>query len=103
MDRAIDAAAAKQALIGGVDDGLDVEGGDVALDDLNAALHGAHWTLGSRTDQGIARQSAADADEPEDGLTDLIQAMIFHISSSDLTMLPKGGIGPTTFSEPLRV
>ena len=39
----------------------------------------------------------------EDGLTDLIQAMIFHMSSSDLTTVPIGGIGPTTFSEPLRL
>jgi len=47
---------------------------------------------------------AADAEEPaEDGFTDLIQAMIFHMSSSDLTISPIGGIGPTTFSEPLRL
>ena len=35
--------------------------------------------------------------------TDLIQAMIFHRSSSVLITSPKGGIGPTTFSEPLRL
>jgi len=48
---------------------------------------------------------AAEADEPpaEDGFTDLIQAMIFHRSSSDLTMVPMGGMGPTTFSDPLRL
>jgi hypothetical protein len=32
----------------------------------------------------------------------LIQAMIFQISSSVLKISPKCGIGPTTFSEPLR-
>jgi GNAT superfamily N-acetyltransferase len=35
--------------------------------------------------------------------TDLIQAMIFQRSSSVLMVSPKGGIGPTTASEPLRV
>ena len=34
--------------------------------------------------------------------TDLIQAMIFQTSSSVLRVSPKGGIGPTTCSEPLR-
>jgi hypothetical protein len=34
--------------------------------------------------------------------TDLIQAMIFQTSSSVLMVSPKEGIGPTTFSEPLR-
>jgi len=36
------------------------------------------------------------------GLIDQIQPMIFHMSSLDFTMLPWGGIGPTTFSEPFR-
>jgi hypothetical protein len=69
----------------------------------------AHWTPGGSGDQealqeGVAGYSAVDADEPpaEDGLTDLIQAMIFHRSSLDLTIPPKAGIGPTTFSDPLR-
>jgi hypothetical protein len=35
--------------------------------------------------------------------TDLIQAMIFQRSSSVLMVSPKGGIGPTTASEPLPV
>jgi hypothetical protein len=35
--------------------------------------------------------------------TDLIEAMIFQRSSSVLMVSPKGGIGPTTASEPLRV
>ena len=38
MDRAIDAAAAQQAFVGGVDDRIDVEPGDVAFDDLEAAM-----------------------------------------------------------------
>jgi hypothetical protein len=33
---------------------------------------------------------------------DLIQAIIFQISSLRFTISPKGGMGPTTFSEPLR-
>ena len=39
MDRAIDAAAAEQAAIGGVDDGVDVKRGDIGLDDRDAAFH----------------------------------------------------------------
>ena len=39
VDGAVDAAAAEQALIGGVDDGVDVERGDVALDDVDALGH----------------------------------------------------------------
>src|SRR5262249_918929 len=50
---------------------------------------------------------AAEADGPapppaEDGLTDLIQAMTFQMSSGALRTVPIGGIGPTTFSEPFR-
>jgi hypothetical protein len=41
VDGAVDAAAAKQALIGGVDDGVDVERGDVALDNVDALGHGS--------------------------------------------------------------
>jgi PAS domain-containing protein len=37
------------------------------------------------------------------GFTDLIQAIIFQRSSSVLMVSPKGGIGPTTNSDPLRV
>jgi hypothetical protein len=48
MDRAIHAAASEQRLVGGVDDRVDVERGDVAFDDLDmhgdrrwiAAIHG---------------------------------------------------------------
>ena len=36
------------------------------------------------------------------GVTERIQAMIRHKSSEVLIRLPNGGIGPTTFSEPLR-
>ena len=36
MDGAVDAAAAQQAFVGGVDDRVDVEPRDVALDDLDA-------------------------------------------------------------------
>ena len=39
MDRTVNAASAKQALIGGVDDGVNVERGDVAFDDLDPAGH----------------------------------------------------------------
>jgi hypothetical protein len=34
--------------------------------------------------------------------TVLIQAMIFQTLSAVCRILPKGGIGPTTFSDPLR-
>jgi hypothetical protein len=40
VDGAVDPAAAEQALIGGVDDGVDVELGNVALDDVDALGHG---------------------------------------------------------------
>jgi len=39
VDRTIHAASAKQRPVGGVDDGVDVEPGDVAFDDFNAAAH----------------------------------------------------------------
>ena len=39
MDGAIHAAAAEQARIGRVDNGVHVELGDIALDDLQAFLH----------------------------------------------------------------
>jgi hypothetical protein len=38
-----------------------------------------------------------------DWFTDLIQAMIFQRSLSDLTTVPIAGIGPTTLSEPFRL
>jgi hypothetical protein len=40
MDRAIDAAPAEQRGIGGVDDGIDIQPGDVACDDLHALGYG---------------------------------------------------------------
>jgi len=48
---------------------------------------------------------AADDGPPpaEDGLTDLIQAITFQRSSGDLITVPMAGIGPTTFSLPLRL
>jgi hypothetical protein len=67
-----------------------------------------HSRIGRRVQatikSGLPGYSVAAAEEPsaEDGLTDLIQAMIFHTSSLDLTIPPMGGIGPTTFSDPLR-
>ena len=64
-----------------------------------------HSELGQDQSRDDATVYCAEADESlaESGFTDLIQAMIFHMSSSDLTIWPKGGIGPTTFSEPLRL
>ena len=105
MDGAIDPAAAKQCLVGGVDDGVDVELGDVAFDDLYALGHdpiggdASGVPIKSRYSAGGGLAALAEAD---DGLTERIQAMIFHMSSSDLTISPMAGIGPTTFSEPLR-
>ena len=40
MDRAVDAAAAEQRAVGGIDDGVDIEPGDVADDDLDAIPDG---------------------------------------------------------------
>ena len=115
MNGAVDAAAAEQRLVSGIDDGVDLKPGDVAFDDLDAA---GHPSIGCPDRSGIkyratrrycgagAPVGAADAEEgapAEDGFTDLIQAMIFQRSSSDFTTVPIGGIGPTTFSEPLRL
>ncbi len=57
---------------------------------------------------GAAPEGVADADgavppPADDGLTDLIQAITFHTLSESLSTPPIGGIGPTTFSLPLRV
>lgn len=41
MDGAIDPAAAKQGLVGGIDDGIDGKRGDVAFDDVDAVGHPA--------------------------------------------------------------
>ncbi len=38
MDGAVDAAAAQKALVRGIDDGIDVEARDVALDDVDARV-----------------------------------------------------------------
>jgi hypothetical protein len=55
-----------------------------------------------------AADGAADADgaappPADDGLIDLIQAITFQTLSESLSTTPIGGIGPTTFSLPLRV
>jgi hypothetical protein len=39
VDRTIDAATALKRLVGSIDDGIDSEPGDVALDDLDAVGH----------------------------------------------------------------
>ena len=95
----------RQAMfVGGIDDGVDIERGDVAFDDLDAL---GHDPIGDAS--GVPIKSCYSAGgglaalaEAEDGLTERIQAMIFHMSSSVLTISPMAGIGPTTFSEPLR-
>src|SRR5262249_51925677 len=40
VDRSVNATSTEQCPIGGVDDGVDVELGNVALDDLDAFRHG---------------------------------------------------------------
>ena len=104
MDGTIDPAAAKQCLVGGIDDGVDIELSDVAFDDFNALGHdpigdASGVPIKSCYSAGGGLAALADA---EDGLTERIQAMIFHMSSSVFTISPIAGIGPTTFSEPLR-
>lgn len=39
MDGAVDAAAAEEGGVGGVDDGVDLEGGDIGLEDLDWGMH----------------------------------------------------------------
>lgn len=54
MDGAAYAAARRQLRVGGVDDGVHVEGRDVALDDLDVAGHA-----------GIARRKQRPIKSPE--------------------------------------
>jgi hypothetical protein len=127
VDCAIHAASAKQRPVGGVDDDIDVEPCDVAFDDLDAAAHGciadaskheinisnAHCAEGASdgapdvaaegADDGAADADGVAPPPADDGLTDLIQAITFHTLSESLSTPPIGGIGPTTFSLPLRV
>jgi hypothetical protein len=108
VDRAADAAAGSQHLIGGIDDGIDVQPGDVAFDDLDAFRHRTGVRrqasgVNGRYCGGGGDPAEAEEEEAEDGFTERIQAMIFHRSSSLFTTPPMAGIGPTTFSEPLRL
>ena len=41
MNGPVDAPAAQQRLVGGVDDGVHRQRGNIALDDLDARIHGA--------------------------------------------------------------
>src|SRR5262245_35928505 len=105
VDGAADASARGKHLVGGIDDGVDVEPGDVAFDNLDAVQHDligdAEWPC-DQAHYSAGGAVSADA-EAEEGFTERIQAMIFHRSSSLFTTLPMAGIGPTTFSEPLRL
>src|SRR5262245_51707722 len=80
-----------------------------SLADIRQAIRDVRFTPNSGHDQrpGPRPLSATSGHEVyrvgggsiELGFTDRIQAIIFHMSSVDLTMPPIGGIGPTTFSE----
>ena len=50
VDGAADATAGCQHLVGGIDDGIDIEPGDVAFDDLDAV---GHRVIGPPNDPGI--------------------------------------------------
>tara|TARA_A100001037_G_scaffold297622_1_gene319910 strand:- start:2993 stop:3124 length:132 start_codon:yes stop_codon:yes gene_type:complete len=39
VDRAVDSAATQQPVVGGVDDSIDIEGGDIAFDDTKIGGH----------------------------------------------------------------
>jgi hypothetical protein len=46
MDGAIHATTAEQRVVGGIDDGVNVEGGDVGVDDLDTVRHGGYrWDV----------------------------------------------------------
>jgi hypothetical protein len=72
---------------------------------MDARIKSGHDAEGVWCDETYCGGGEAEAEElpAEEGFTDLIQAMIFHMSSSDLMTVPICGIGPTTFSEPLRL
>ncbi|GAA5144632.1 hypothetical protein GCM10023340_12610 [Nocardioides marinquilinus] len=57
VDGAVDPSPAAHAAVGGVDDGVDVLGGDVALDDGHLGVTGHHAT--SLISLSVARSSAA--------------------------------------------
>ena len=60
VNGAVDAAAAKQAVIRGVDDGVDIERGDIALDDGDAVRHGAlDARIGRGSRAALSRSSSA--------------------------------------------
>jgi hypothetical protein len=51
MDSAVNAATAEQGLIGGIDDDINVERGDVGFDDIDAVPHGPIGDADQRHDQ----------------------------------------------------
>lgn len=66
MNGAVNAAAAEQRLVGGIDNGIDLESGDVAFDDLDGVFHSRHRILGSNRARGMPAKLAEKVPSPSD-------------------------------------
>ena len=64
MDGAADATAGGKHGVGGIDDGIDVEPGDVAFDDLDAVGHGP---IGDADGAAIKPDGSNDAESSVSG------------------------------------
>ena len=69
MDGAADPAARRQRLVGGVDDGVDIERGDIAFDGVDPGRHGS-----------IAGRNGLAIKPLRDGLTGRGDVMLYHLS-----------------------
>src|SRR5262245_61077408 len=89
MDRPVDSATAEQRRIGGVDDGVDVEGGDVGFKDLDTVRHGNLATFDTRIRRELTNmQSEAKNKRLRIRLSSIGRRGRQHLPRSRLSSMP---------------